>query len=126
MSLDTMYSWGLPARPTLPRTTKAPSPLPSSFPNQVIFQSPNSLFLENIAVRVTSELLLTSVASPTLFALDPNTTNGTLASFHTLLNASSLTSITEYQPVLRRRRLDDQHHNAPRGSGHLRHLKCLR
>ncbi|KAJ6572206.1 hypothetical protein B0H19DRAFT_936171 [Mycena capillaripes] len=86
------------ARPTLPHTAKPSSPLPSSFPNQVIFQSPNSFFLENIAVRATSELLLTSVASPTLFALDPNTTNGTLTSFHTFPNATSLTGITEYQP----------------------------
>ncbi|KAJ6473346.1 hypothetical protein C8R47DRAFT_958051, partial [Mycena vitilis] len=42
--------------------------------------------------------LLTSVASPTLFTLDPNGTNGTLAEVHTFANASSLSGITEYLP----------------------------
>jgi hypothetical protein len=77
---------------------KAPLPSPSSFPSKVIYQSPNSLFLENIAVRASSDLLLTSVASPTLFTLDPHTINGTLGAVHTFPNATSLTGITEYRP----------------------------
>ncbi|KAJ7314779.1 hypothetical protein DFH08DRAFT_894766 [Mycena albidolilacea] len=43
-------------------------PSPSSFSTKTIFQS--SLGLENIAVRASSELLLTSFASPTLFTFD--------------------------------------------------------
>ncbi|KAJ7662840.1 hypothetical protein DFH06DRAFT_1088404 [Mycena polygramma] len=89
-------------RPTisLSRTERLQGALPSptSFPSRVIYQSPKSLFLENIAVRATSDLLLTSVASPTLFALDPHTTNGTLTEVHTFVNASSLSGITEYSP----------------------------
>ncbi|KAJ6460822.1 hypothetical protein C8R47DRAFT_1160278 [Mycena vitilis] len=66
--------------------------------SRVIYQSPDSLFIENIAVRASSELLLTSVASPTLFALDPTTVNGTLQLVHTFPNANSLSGITEYHP----------------------------
>ncbi|KAJ7018811.1 hypothetical protein C8F04DRAFT_1277127 [Mycena alexandri] len=64
--------------------------------SRVIYQSPTSL--ENIAVRNTSHLLLTSAASPTLFTLDPTTTNGTLDSVHTFPNATGLLGITEYRP----------------------------
>ncbi|KAK7058111.1 hypothetical protein R3P38DRAFT_3253106 [Favolaschia claudopus] len=70
----------------------------SGFQSQVIYQSPNSLFLENIAVRADSNLLLTSVASPTLFTLDPTTINGTLDAVHTFPNATSITGITEFLP----------------------------
>ncbi|KAJ6566645.1 hypothetical protein B0H19DRAFT_1257841 [Mycena capillaripes] len=78
---------------TAPRTGE---PSPSPFSAQVIFQS--SVLLENIAARASSELLLTSFASPTLFTLDPKTTNGTLSAVHTFPNATALTGITEYQP----------------------------
>ncbi|KAJ7018810.1 hypothetical protein C8F04DRAFT_976682 [Mycena alexandri] len=64
--------------------------------SRVIYQSPTSL--ENIAVRDTSHLLLTSAASPTLFTLDPTTTNSTLDSVHTFPNATGLLGITEYCP----------------------------
>ncbi|KAJ7017176.1 hypothetical protein C8F04DRAFT_929850, partial [Mycena alexandri] len=63
---------------------------------RVIYQSPTSL--ENIAVRDTSHLLLTSAASPTLFTLDPTATNGTLDSLHTFPNATGLLGIAEYRP----------------------------
>jgi hypothetical protein len=71
-------------------------PSPTSFPNQVILQSP--VLFENIAVRASSELLLTSFASPTLFTLDPHTINGTLAAVHTFPNATALTGLAEYRP----------------------------
>jgi hypothetical protein len=65
-------------------------------PPQVIFQS--SVSLDNIAVRASSDLLLTSFTSPTLFTFDPKSTNGTLALVHTFRNATTLTGITEYRP----------------------------
>ncbi|KAJ7108689.1 hypothetical protein C8R44DRAFT_803360 [Mycena epipterygia] len=75
------------------------SALPSpSFATQLIFQAPDSLFLENIAVRATSELLITSVMSPTLHSLNPSIINGTFTPVHTFANATGLTGIAEYQP----------------------------
>ncbi|KAJ7907213.1 hypothetical protein B0H13DRAFT_2019289 [Mycena leptocephala] len=70
----------------------------ASFPSQVIFQTPDSVFLENIAVRATSELLITSVTTPTLFALDPTSVNATLDPIYTFPNATSLNGIAEYRP----------------------------
>ncbi|KAF8144306.1 hypothetical protein K438DRAFT_1992947 [Mycena galopus ATCC 62051] len=52
----------------------------------------------DIAVRTSSDLLLTSVVSPTLFTLGPTTINGTLETVHTFPNATSLTGLTEYLP----------------------------
>ncbi|KAJ7887269.1 hypothetical protein B0H14DRAFT_3725052 [Mycena olivaceomarginata] len=75
-----------------------PAATQPSFQSQVIYQSPTSLFFENIAVRASSDLLLTSVASPTLYTLDPSTINGTLNALHTFPNAASLTGIAEYRP----------------------------
>ncbi|KAJ7900431.1 hypothetical protein B0H13DRAFT_2234172 [Mycena leptocephala] len=69
-----------------------------SFPSQVIFQTPDSFFFENIAVRVSSELLLTSAVSPTLFSLDPTTVDSSLNPVHTFPNANALTGIIEYRP----------------------------
>ncbi|KAJ7732381.1 hypothetical protein B0H14DRAFT_2639865 [Mycena olivaceomarginata] len=69
-----------------------------SFPSQVIFQTPDSFFFENIAVGASSELLLTSAVSPTLFSLDPTTVDATLNPVHTFPNANALTGIIEYRP----------------------------
>ncbi|KAJ7689470.1 hypothetical protein B0H17DRAFT_877862, partial [Mycena rosella] len=55
-------------------------------------------FLENIAVRSTSDVLVTSVMSPSLHTLNPTTINGTLDIVHTFDNSTALTGITEYQP----------------------------
>ncbi|KAJ6475607.1 hypothetical protein C8R45DRAFT_834474 [Mycena sanguinolenta] len=71
---------------------------PTLFHTQIIYQSPNSLFLENVAGRTASDLLLTSVFSPTLFTLNSNVINGTLDPVHTFPNSTSLTGITEYLP----------------------------
>ncbi|KAJ7739977.1 hypothetical protein DFH07DRAFT_70660 [Mycena maculata] len=65
-------------------------------PTQLIFQS--SLFLENIAVRTSSDLLLTSVESSTLHNLNPFTVNGTLAPVHTFSNSTAISGIAEYRP----------------------------
>ncbi|KAJ7863968.1 hypothetical protein B0H14DRAFT_3606055 [Mycena olivaceomarginata] len=73
-------------------TVNARFPTPRT-PPQVIFQS--SVSLENIAMRASSDLLLTSFTSPTLFTFDPKSTNGTLAPVHTFSNATTLTGITD-------------------------------
>ncbi|KAJ6526052.1 hypothetical protein B0H19DRAFT_1338987 [Mycena capillaripes] len=80
-----------PSKPSPPAST-------TSFPKQVIGQTPNSLFLENIAVRASSELLLTSVASSTIFTFNPTTINGTFDPIYTFPNANGLTGIAEYRP----------------------------
>ncbi|KAJ7440149.1 hypothetical protein FB451DRAFT_140811 [Mycena latifolia] len=85
------------ARPVSSFTSQSWLPFPTSFPIQLTYQSPNYLF-ENIAVRSTSELLLTSVMSPDLHTLNPTTVNGTLDIIHTFANSTALTGITEYQP----------------------------
>ncbi|KAF7309045.1 hypothetical protein MKEN_01106100 [Mycena kentingensis (nom. inval.)] len=61
---------------------------------KVIHQVPNGFF-ENIAVRADATLLLTSVLSPTLNALDPTQVSGTLVPVATFPNATSLTGIVE-------------------------------
>ncbi|KAJ6472895.1 hypothetical protein C8R47DRAFT_1053963, partial [Mycena vitilis] len=68
----------------------------TALPSRVLVQSP--VLLENIAVRATSELLLTSFSSPTLFTFDPKTRNGTLNPAHTFPNATAITGIAEYRP----------------------------
>ncbi|KAJ7051041.1 hypothetical protein C8F01DRAFT_1176411 [Mycena amicta] len=75
----------------------------AAFPTSLLYQSPTGLFLENIAVRASSQLLLTSGVSPTLHSLDPRarTTpnlNLTLQEVYTFPNATALTGIAEYAP----------------------------
>ncbi|KAK7045092.1 hypothetical protein R3P38DRAFT_2882552 [Favolaschia claudopus] len=74
------------------------SALAATFPAKVIYQSPTGLFLENIAVRPSSQLLLTSVLTPTLYTFDPSAENGTLDEVYTFPNATALTGIVEYKP----------------------------
>ncbi|KAF7341301.1 hypothetical protein MVEN_01866300 [Mycena venus] len=68
----------------------------SALPIQLLLQSPVSF--ENVAVHASSELLLTSFGSPTLYTFVPKTMNGTLVELHTFPNATSLTGIAEYRP----------------------------
>ncbi|KAJ7024633.1 hypothetical protein C8F04DRAFT_1213017 [Mycena alexandri] len=68
----------------------------ASFKSRVVYASP--IFLENIVARDSSQLLLTSVAAPTLFTLDPTITSSTLDAVHIFSNATGLTGITEYRP----------------------------
>ncbi|KAJ7732704.1 hypothetical protein B0H16DRAFT_1427060 [Mycena metata] len=70
----------------------------ATLPTQLIFQTPTGQALENIAVRPSSKLLITSTASPTLYTLDPTVANATLDEVYTFPNASGLTGITEYRP----------------------------
>ncbi|KAJ7029451.1 hypothetical protein C8F04DRAFT_1116428 [Mycena alexandri] len=83
---------------TLLVSARALSGVSRAVRSRVIYQEPTSLFFENIAVRDASHLLLTSVACPALFTLDPTTTNGTLDRLHTFPNATGLGGITEYRP----------------------------
>ncbi|KAJ7155074.1 hypothetical protein C8R46DRAFT_1356339 [Mycena filopes] len=62
----------------------------------VVYEAP--VILENIAVRASSQLLLTSIVSPTLLSFDPTAINGTFDAVHTFPNATSLTGIVEYRP----------------------------
>ncbi|KAJ7051040.1 hypothetical protein C8F01DRAFT_1222234 [Mycena amicta] len=70
----------------------------ATFPTSLLYQSPTGLVLENIAVRASSQLLITSVVSPTLHTLDPHTPNATLNALYTFPNATGLTGIAEYAP----------------------------
>ncbi|KAF7343618.1 hypothetical protein MSAN_01982400 [Mycena sanguinolenta] len=70
----------------------------ATFPTQLIFQTPGGQALENLAVRPSSKLLITSTAFPTLFTLDPTAANPTLDEVFTFPNASALTGIAEYRP----------------------------
>ncbi|KAJ6484842.1 hypothetical protein C8R45DRAFT_999401 [Mycena sanguinolenta] len=65
---------------------------------QLLFQTPNGSSFENLAVRPSSQLLITSTVSPTLFTLDPTAANPTLDEVFTFPNASSLSGIAEYRP----------------------------
>ncbi|KAJ7478330.1 hypothetical protein FB451DRAFT_1452712 [Mycena latifolia] len=70
----------------------------ATLPTQLVYQSPTGFPFENIAVRPSGKLLLTSVFSPTLNTLDPASTNATLVEVHTFPNSTSLTGIIEYAP----------------------------
>ncbi|KAJ7829372.1 hypothetical protein B0H14DRAFT_3143954 [Mycena olivaceomarginata] len=64
----------------------------------IVATSPTGLFLENIAVRPCSKLLLTSALSPALHMLDPSSANTTFDEVYSFPNASALFGIIEYQP----------------------------
>ncbi|KAJ7750807.1 hypothetical protein B0H16DRAFT_1549166 [Mycena metata] len=70
----------------------------ATLPTQLIFQTPTGQSLENIAVRPSSKLLITSTVSPTLFTLDPTAANATLDEVFTFPDANGLTGIAEYRP----------------------------
>ncbi|KAJ7715833.1 hypothetical protein B0H16DRAFT_1804872 [Mycena metata] len=69
-----------------------------SSPAPVVYQPPVTLELENIAVRASSQLLITSVVSPTLHTFDPTAINGKFDAVHTFPNVTGLTGIVEYRP----------------------------
>ncbi|KAJ7760319.1 hypothetical protein B0H14DRAFT_2973715 [Mycena olivaceomarginata] len=70
----------------------------AAFPTQLVYQSPTGVFLENIAVRPSSKLLITSAQLPTLFTLDPGVASTTLDEVYTFPNSTGLTGIVEYKP----------------------------
>ncbi|KAF8188486.1 hypothetical protein K438DRAFT_1972185 [Mycena galopus ATCC 62051] len=70
----------------------------ATFPTQLVFQSPTPVILENIVVRPSFKLLITSIQSPTLFMLDPGAANATLDEVCTFPNSTGLTGIVDYKP----------------------------
>jgi hypothetical protein len=75
-----------------------PYALPSSkFPIQTIYEFPNETWVENIAVRASGELLVTTITTPTLYQVDqfvPTTAN----LIHTFPDAVGALGIAEIQP----------------------------
>ncbi|KAF7296310.1 F-box domain-containing protein [Mycena chlorophos] len=68
----------------------------ASLPTSTVYQSPAELPFENIAVRASGQLLLTSVYSPILYSLDAS--SGVLTNLVTVGNGSTaLLGISEYQ-----------------------------
>ncbi|KAJ7286257.1 hypothetical protein C8J57DRAFT_1216474 [Mycena rebaudengoi] len=86
-----MFKTVLLFAPLLACATATPS-------TKVICQSPTGLFLENIAIRPCSNLLVTSLLSPSLFTLDPTATVPTLDTVFTFPNSTGLSGIVEYRP----------------------------
>ncbi|KAJ7706527.1 hypothetical protein B0H16DRAFT_1704417 [Mycena metata] len=78
-----------------------PLPSPSRAPNR-----PTLLHTDRLPIpghprkhrRASSQLLLTSVISPTLHTFNPTVINGTFDAVYTFPNATSLTGIVEYRP----------------------------
>ncbi|KAJ7190283.1 hypothetical protein GGX14DRAFT_606146 [Mycena pura] len=70
----------------------------ATLPTKLVFQIPNGQSLENLAVRPSSKLLITSTLSPTLYTLDPTAANATLDEVVTFPDATGLTGIAEYRP----------------------------
>ncbi|KAJ9165557.1 hypothetical protein NKR19_g278 [Coniochaeta hoffmannii] len=68
---------------------------PSKPPIRQIYTFPNNTFIENIAARSDSHLLITSLSVPTLFSIDPTTTTPTAQVIHTFPNATGLSGVTE-------------------------------
>lgn len=69
-----------------------------TFPAKLLYQDPSGLFLENMAVRPSGDILITSVASPTLFSFNPTVRNATLDKVYTFPDCTSLTGVIEYKP----------------------------
>ena len=70
----------------------------ANFPIRNVYTFPNNTFIENIAVRSNSHLLVTSLSVPDLFAIDPSAASPTASVVHTFPNASGLMGITEVKP----------------------------
>jgi hypothetical protein len=63
-----------------------------------IYTFPKNRFIENIAVRSNSDLLLTSFSAPTLFTLDPTASSPNVTILYTFPNSTGLGGITEISP----------------------------
>ncbi|KAJ7616491.1 hypothetical protein FB45DRAFT_841348 [Roridomyces roridus] len=70
----------------------------ASLPATLLFQTPDGSALENLAVRASSELVVASSQSPTLFTFDPIADNPTLNGVVTFPDADGLLGIAEYRP----------------------------
>jgi len=67
-------------------------------PIRQIFTFPNNTFIEDIAVRSNSDLILTSESVPTLFSVDPTVSSPTASALYTFPNTTGLSGITETSP----------------------------
>ncbi|KAJ7192796.1 hypothetical protein GGX14DRAFT_479548 [Mycena pura] len=70
----------------------------ATFPARLLFQTPDGHSLENLAVRPSSKLLVTSTVLPTLQTFDPTSANSILDDVFTFPNANGLSGIAEYRP----------------------------
>ncbi|KAJ7642226.1 hypothetical protein FB45DRAFT_1126637 [Roridomyces roridus] len=86
--------WLTPTFILLPLCAHAITPLPI----KLLFQTADGSALENLAVRSSSELLITSTASPTLLTFDPAAKNPTFTDVVTFPNANGLLGIGEIRP----------------------------
>ncbi|KAK3900103.1 hypothetical protein C8A05DRAFT_17558 [Staphylotrichum tortipilum] len=69
-------------------------------PIRNIYTFPPNTFIENIAVRSNSHLLLTSMSVPDLYTLNPLLSSPTPSIVHTFPNASGISGIAEVTPDL--------------------------
>jgi len=65
-----------------------------------IFTFPKNTFIENIAVRSNSKLLITSMSVPDLFLIDPTVTTPSAPIVHTFPNCTGISGIAEITPDL--------------------------
>ncbi|KAM7198903.1 hypothetical protein V8F20_005970 [Naviculisporaceae sp. PSN 640] len=70
----------------------------SNPPIRNIFTFPKNHFIENIAVRANSQLLVTSMSVPHLFAIDPNAAVPNATIVYTFTNSTGLAGIAEIKP----------------------------
>lgn len=63
-----------------------------------VYTFPRNTFIENIAVRSNSKLLVTSMSVPDLFSIDPTVTTATASIVHTFGNGTGISGITEVAP----------------------------
>lgn len=76
-------------------STLAISPPPPGPLLRQIYTFPPNHFIENIAVRSNSDLLLTSMSVSTLFSVDPTVTTPNATVVHTFPEGHGLMGITE-------------------------------
>jgi hypothetical protein len=77
------------------------NPVPSSVtspPIRNVYTFPINHFIENIAIRSNSKLLVTSLSVPSLWSIDPTLATPTAPVIHTFANVTGLSGITETTP----------------------------
>lgn len=67
-------------------------------PIRNVFTFPNNTFIEDIAVRSNSDLILTSESRPTLYSVNPTVSSPTASEIYTFPNTTGLSGITETSP----------------------------
>ncbi|KAK4159581.1 hypothetical protein QBC43DRAFT_293844 [Cladorrhinum sp. PSN259] len=91
VALAIAAAWGVDAGLTQPNPNNPPS-------IRNIYTFPNNTFIENIAVRSNSRLLITSMSVPDLFSIDPTVSNPTASVIHTFTNITGIAGIAETAP----------------------------